>query len=203
VVDETLAALKAGRGSGSGRATDKVAVLRAGARLLDYLVRQDGPWEGRGEHATRVEAWLSGHLIHEDGSAITSDENALTLEVVPWALREWGFPDYPLAGNGPGELDTPVFIKGYDPAAMDKQLFDDSDIVIGVNVALLAQAWEKRHHGRNEKRTTTEDALRDQAMALGFKSKRQRLKNGGSRLLYYFRIDGEIARSIVRRAIGE
>lgn len=201
VVDETLKALRKGRTSGSGRAADKVAILRAGACLLDYLLRQDGAWEGRGEHAGRVEAWLSGHLTDEYGVAITSNENALTLELVPWALRQWGFPDKPTASDSPGDVDTPVFIKGYDPNDAES-LFDDAKIEIGVNPQLMAEAWSKEHWGRVERRTTTGDALRDQAMALGFKSKRVRLQNGGGRLMYYFKIDGEIARSIVRRAIG-
>lgn len=202
VVDETLAAVRDGRAGGSGRASEKVAVLRAGARLLDYLVRQDGAWEGRGMHARRVEGWLSEHLTDDDGVAIVSNENALTLELVPWALQKWSFPEKPVAGNGPDDLDCPVFIKGYNPSAEDEQLIDTSDIVIGVSVKLLALAWERDKHGRQEKRTTTEAALRDQAVAMGFKAKRQRMANGGNVLQYFFKIEGPVARAIVRRAIG-
>jgi hypothetical protein len=202
VVERVEVALREGRTGGSGRTADKVAVLRAGARLLDYLVRQDGAWEGRGLHAGRVEGWLSGHLVDDTGTAITSNENALTLELVPWALRQWKFPEKPMAGDGPDTLDSPVFIKNYDPKKDSEQLFADANIEIGVNVALLAEAWDRHHRGHAEKRTATEAALRDQAMAMGFKSKRVRLVNGGSRLLYYFKIQGDVARAIVRRSIG-
>lgn len=201
VVAETLQAVREGRTGGSGRASDKVAVLRAGARLLDYLLRHDGAWEGRGEHARRVEQWLVGHLVDSEGVPITSNENALTLELIPWALRKWGFPEKPQAADKPEQLDYPVFIKNFNPEAIDQQLLT-TDVVIGVNVDLLAEAWEQEKRGRNEKRTTTGAALRDQAMALGFKSKRQRLANGGNRLLYYFRIDGELAGIIAQRSLG-
>lgn len=200
-VDETLAALRVGRAGGSGRASEKVAVLRAGSRLLDYLLRHDGAWEGRGEHAVRLESWLSEHLTDEDGVAIVSNENALTLELVPWALRTWSFPEKPHAGQV-GELDYPVFIKGYDPKVEGTELWDTQKIEIGVNVAALAEAWKQSNHGRIEQRTTTEAALRDQAMAMGFKSKRVRLQGGDNRLAYYFKVEGDVARSIVRRAIG-
>ncbi len=201
VVGETLAVLKEARTGGSGRASDKVAILRAGARLLDYLLRHDGAWEGRGEHAVRVERWLSsvGALVDEQGVAITSNENALTLELLPWALRTWKFPDKPVAGEGL-DLDTPVFIQNYDPRT--EQPLMGSNLVIGFNSSLLAEAWEQAKHGRNEKRTTTASALRDQAMALGFKSKRVRIAGSGGRLAYYFKVTGDIAENIVRRAVA-
>ena len=201
VVPDTLHALAGGRTGGSGRAADKVAVLRAGARLLDYLVRQDGAWAGDGLHARRVEAWLNGRLIDSQGAVINSDENALTLELLPWALRTWKFPDKPTAGTGPDESDTPAFVKGYDPNA-DDDLFGPN-VRIGFNCALLAEAWERHKHGRQERRTTTEAALRDQAMAMKFKSKRVKISQSGGRLAYYFSVEGDVARAVLRRALGE
>lgn len=199
VVPEMLVALKDGRARGSGRATDKVAVLRAGARLLDHLLRHDGAWDGQGEHALRVERWLRLGMVDDEGNAITSQENALTLELVPWALRKWKFDDAATAGEH-GRIDTPVFIKGYDAYIKSDQPLGEPTVQILVNVALLSEAWREEMKGRQEKRTTTEDALRDQAMVLGFKSKRVRVKNGGGRLGYYFLIEGELALDIVRRA---
>lgn len=201
VADEVAVALRDGRAGGSGRASDKVAVLRAGARLLDYLVGHERAWAGGGEHAARVERWLTGHLIDEQGVPLVNKENALTLELIPWALQTWKFADKPYAGEGLN-VDTPVFIKNFNPEADDLALFG-SDLVIGFNVDALALAWEQRHHGRQEKRTTTASALRDQAMSMGFKSKRTRIANGGTRLSYYFRIDGEMAAAIARRALGK
>lgn len=201
VAEETVAALRAGRAGGSGRATDKVAVLRAGARLLDYLVRQDGAWAGQGMHARRVEQWLSANMLGEDGSVVVSNENALTLEVLPWALRKWQYPDKPYAGEH-GNMDTPVFIKNWNPGKDDETLFGD-DILIGFNADLLSEAWEVHKHGRQEKRTTTAAAFRDQAASLGIKSKRTRIANAGDRLAYYYKIDGELAKAVLRRAISK
>lgn len=201
VVPEVLAALRAGRTGGSGRATDKVAVLRAGARLLDYLLRQDGAWDGHGVHARRMETWLGQHLVDETGTPITSNENALTLELVPWALRKWQFADKATQGEH-GNIDTPVFVKGLNYEEIEEAAIPAEGLKIGFNVDLLAEAWETQKHGRQEKRTTTGPALRDQAMALGFKSKRVKVSGSGGRLLYYFSIEGELAAAIVRRAVG-
>lgn len=200
VVPETVDALRQGRTGGSGRAADKVAVLRAGARLLDYLVRQDGAWEGRGLHATRVEEWLHLHLVDLEGVAVTSDENALTLELVPWALRKWKFADKATAGQGI-DTDTPVFVRGFDPDSQ-VSLLDDAGITVHFNCALLAEAWEFHKRGGHEKRTTTEGALKDQAQAVGAKARRVKISGSGGRLAYYFELRGAVATACVRRALG-
>lgn len=202
VVDETIGALRKARAGGSGRATDKVAVLRAGARLLDYLVRQDGAWAGQGLHALRVEGWLSENLIDGDGVPISSNENALTLELLPWALREWKFPEAPAAGEG-RDTDTPVFIKNFDPEQDDGMLIPGKPVIIGFSPALLSEAWERHKHGRHEARTTTQAALKDQAQALGATSKRVKISGSGGRLAYYYRIDGAVAMAVARRALGQ
>lgn len=198
-VDETLAALKAGRTGGSGRSADKVAVLRAGARLLDSLVGHGGAWAGTGEHARRVEQWLSGTLVDSTGAAITTQENALTLEVLPWALRTWKFPDKAYAGEGQ-DLDTPALVRKVSKTD-DGMLFGD-DAEVWFHPALLSEAWRKDNHGRHEKRTTTEAAFKDQAMALGCKSKRVKIANSGGRLAYYWQLTGDVAVQVLNRAEG-
>jgi hypothetical protein len=198
-VPETLAALKAGRTGGSGRSADKVAVLRAGSRLLDSLVGHDDAWEGTGPHATRVEQWLRGTLTDDDGVAISTQENALTLEVLPWALRKWKFPDKAYAGEGQ-DPDGPVFVRKMTEHN-GEQLFGE-DIEIWFHPALLSEAWFAEHRGQAEKRTTTEAAFKDQAQALGSKSKRVKIANGGGRLAYYYKLDGSVALSVVDRALG-
>lgn len=199
VVDRVLAVLREGRTGGSGRASDKVAVLRAGARLLDYLVRQDGAWEGQGEHARRVEEWLRGGLVDDRGVAVSSQENALTIEVLPWALRRWKFPDKAYAGEGT-DMDSPVVVRR--ARREHEELLWDDDVEVWFHPALLAEAWEQAKFGRHEKRTTTEAAFKDQAQALGAKAKRVKVANSGGRLAYYWCIRGEVAMNIMRRAEG-
>ena len=201
VVDETLAVLAAGRAGGSGRATDKVAVLRAGARLLDYLVRQDGAWEGQGRHALRLEEWLThGDLVDADGVAQVSNHNALTLEVLPWALREGTFPHQSIQNDERWRGDTPAFVRRYE-LKDGKHLFGE-DTEVWFSPALLAQAWSREHHGRVERRTHTEAAFKDQASAVGGKSKRVKIAQSGGRLAYYYQITGDAAVTVLRRAIG-
>lgn len=201
VVEETLTAVREGRTGGSGRASDKVAVLRAGARLLDYLVRQDGAWVGKGLHAVRVENWLKGHLIDEDGVAITTNENALTLEILPWGLRNWKYQDKAYAGERVGDPDTPVFLRKFDKLDSGEILFGETT-EIWFRPDLLAEAWEREKHGRQEKRTTTSAALTDQAMALECPSKQTKVVNTGGTKSYYRVLSGEIAQSVIRRSIG-
>jgi len=197
VVDKTLEAVRAGRAGGSGRASDKVAVLRAGARLMDHMLRLEGAWTIRGPNARRLEKWLANNLVDSEGAPITSNENTLTLEVLPWALRKWKFPTKPLAGER-GDMDTPVYIKNYEP---EDSLFG-SGMVLGFSADLLAEAWEDHKRGRQEKRTTTAESFREQAKALGWHSTQQKIVNGGGRRASYFRSSDDVARSTIRRAIG-
>jgi hypothetical protein len=201
VVPQTLAALKEGRTGGSGRAADKVAVLRAGARLLDYLVRQDGAWEGRGVHARRVEAWLSGTLVDSEGVAISSNENALTFEILPWALRQWDYADKAYRGEHPGQPDTPAFVRKMDN--VDGKVLFGSDVEIWFRPDLLAEQWELHKRGGHERRTSTAAALKDQALALGSKSKQCKIANAGGRRASYWVISGEVAETTIRRSLGQ
>lgn len=199
-VPQTLAALKAGRTGGSGRSADKVAVLRAGARLLDSLLGHDDAWEGTGPHATRVERWLRDGHTDESGVAISTQENALTFEVLPWALREWKFPDKASAFEG-REMDTPVFVR--KSSQNNGEYLFGEDVEVWFHPALLSQAWSREHRGQSEKRTTTEAAFKDQATALGSKAKRVKVSNSGGRLAYYWKIDGETAVAVMERALGK
>lgn len=198
-VPSVLAALKQGRAGGSGRGADKVAVLRAGARLLDSLVGHDDAWAGTGPHATRVERWLSGGLVDDKGVALSSQENALTLEVLPWALREWKYPDKAYAGEG-REMDSPVVVRNI--ANVDGEVLFGEDLEVWFHPGLVSLAWEREKRGQSEKRTTTEAAFKDQAQALGARSKRVKIANGGGRLAYYYKLDGPLAVTIMERAQG-
>lgn len=203
VVDETLDALREARTGGSGRAADKVSILRAGARLLDYLVRQKSPWAGRGEHARRLERWLIRETIVDGaGDAVSSDENALTLEVLPWALRKFKFPEKATAGDGVFG-DDPVFIRNLEWDDNEHPVLEGDTVEVWYNCALLSEAWEDHKRGRNEKRTTTRAAFDDQSKSVGAKAKRVKIANSGGRLAYYRCLTGVLARSVVERAMDQ
>lgn len=212
VQDEVLRALKEGRRTNSGRNADKWAILRAGARLLDYLVAKDGDehaeaWAGNGVHADRVETWIEA----ASSGGIASNENSLTLKVLPWAIRTFNYPEVAKAGERPGDLDAPVFIKSAGlrlPANVQAMLGheaeeEESGPVIWFSTALLAQAFERDKHGRVERRTETESALKDQADAMHAPSKRWKIAGGGGRTAYYRQIRGELATRILERARGK
>src|SRR5690606_37366779 len=148
-------------------------------------------WTGDGVHATRVEAWIAGASANQ----VASNENTLTLQILPWALRTFNYPEAAKAGERPGDLDAPVFVKQSGlrlPANVQKMLGVDEAApqegpTIWFNTALLAQAFERDKHGRIERRTQTESALKDQADAMHAPAKRRKITGGGGRTAYYRR----------------
>jgi hypothetical protein len=198
-----LAALKDLR-SGSGRVADKFAILRAGARLLDSILSGSGDeresLSSDNERVARdVDTWIAGQI----GSSVSSTDNALTLELLPWALRKWQYPDKAFAGERAGiDTDTPVFVKNWDVSPAKAALFGERQPEVLFNADLLAEAWSRDRHGRIEKRTQTAIALTDQATALGAKTKQIKIANGGGRRAYYRVLTGEAALDVLRRAQG-
>lgn len=200
--DDAVALLPSLR-AGSGRAGDKLAILRVGGRLVDALLAQSpddlrGAWEGRGVYGNRVDDWVansqqSGHHLQGD--------NALTLEILPWALRQWNYPDQATASEDERGIATPAFVRNYARGEAKKALFGDRELEVWFNADLLAQAWSRENGGRVEKRTQTSAALSDQASVVGAKAKRVRIKNGS--LAYYRKLTGELAEAVVRRAQGQ
>ena len=202
VQDEVLAAVVEGRKDRSGRVADKIGILRAGARLMDYLLSESDDvsdaWKGTGATAAGVEQWITEY----EGAGLVTGENTLTLQILPWALRTYQYPDRPLAAHDQFSIDSPAFIKnlGRTPELGDDEA---SALEIWFSPVLLAQAYEREYRGRVERRTQTESALRDQSDALGAPSKRFKIINGAQRSAYYRKITGSLAERIISRARGE
>lgn len=191
VEKEFMNAFKAGTNNTAGRIADKDGILRAGARLLDYFTGCDDPWDGEGPHYRRVDAWLRRRgRIDAD-----SNENKLTLTIIPWALRQFEYPDKAYRRTNEklyGNIDTPVFIR-VDATTGQRHVW--------FTAGLLAEAWKLCQHGFIEKRTDTADALRDQARALGCECMQQRVVGAsrGTRLRYW-RLPSELTDIIVERS---
>jgi hypothetical protein len=208
-----VGAVRAERRGGSGRVADKLAILRVGARLLDHLSSDpaDGDgvaWSERGGvHYQRVDQWIQ----EQSATGAGSSENTLTLLLLPWALRTFKYPDKAYAAKNDRDLDVPVFVKHRDRSVQravqgllgQEVTAKEDGPEIWFNTSLLAQAWEREKHGRVERRTQTDEALKDQAHALGTKPTRVRVANGGGRLAYYRKIDGALAAQIMARAEGQ
>lgn len=178
---------------GTGRHADKLAVLRAGAMLLDSLVGHDGAWEGQGEHYRRVNSWCARH------SEVLDQDNALTIKVLPWALSLFGMPDEPEVLNG-GRFDglkTPAFVKGDLKA--NQTLDGEESTEIWYNVNQLAEAWRKDHNGKVDQRTESPDALRQQAVALGGETKQIRVEGQNLR---YRKLVPEYVPVVLQRTLG-
>ena len=191
---EMVACLHEMRRDSHGRFGDQMAVIRAGARLLDALVGESDPWSGGGAHSRVVDSWVAGRVKgHLDG------DNSLTLRLVPWALRQWGFPSAPEVGDRMGRfagIDTPVFVSGEG----DQVRLDGSDSVrVWVSSSLLADAWSRERGGRVEDRTETAVALAQQARAVGAVSELVAVQ-GGRRSLRYWVLPAEYGRVVLERA---
>lgn len=209
-VRDVIKQVKAGRSGVAGRAADKIGILRAGARLLDFLVTEDEDhfnWDVGGEHAAHIEGYLRVESIM---AGYTSD-NALTLHVLPWALRHFDYPDKPYARRFEDRVHTPVFIRQPNGVArsvqeilkLDRTVPDGPEIWF--SVPLLAQAWEQHKHGRVDKRTESESSLKQQADALPERAVGRQMKivgAGGSRA-YFRRISGDMVQALIKRAEGE
>jgi hypothetical protein len=191
---KTLDALAATRAVvGKGRNADKNGILLAGAMLLDSLVAT-GPekvteaWAGGGAHYARVLDW-----VKQQQAGYNDTENALTLEVLPWALKIGGWPNQ--ATFSEYGHHTPAFIEGDENKI--------GGIVLRFNYGLLADAWSRDKHGRVESRTHSADALTAQGRVVAVPGKNPLvgLHEAPSRKpLRYARINGDLALEILRRS---
>lgn len=203
--DRTLEALKKAKRLGSGRHNDKMAVLRAGACLLDDLCGHGEAWEASGDHARRVEAWIEQQALN----GWLDKDNTLTTQILPWALRTWSFPSSPAVAPENGRwtgIDSPVFVRSVVGAEWDGTLTfdDDEQIEVWVSIPLLAQAWARDNNNRVEARTATEAALKQQADSLLMeRGKSWALRNSIDRRKgWYRKLPRAYAEAVITRAQG-
>lgn len=169
-----------------GRWGDKIAVVRLGARILDDLVR-GVPGNPPKVFEDRVEQWV-GQQVN------LGSENTLTLKLIPAALRHCGHQAKPAPSYDRWPA-TPVLVRNHR---------------VWFSPVLLAQWWSEMQHGRIEERTESEEALRQQAQALGLGGTtgvgRQRIQTEGGRgaqAYWYWRCSEDLSRLLLGRSAGD
>jgi hypothetical protein len=183
--------------AGSGRTADKLTIVRIGAWVLRDLMGNSGS----GWVTKYVDEWVEEQL-----SEYSADDNALTLEILPRCLSDTGWKTRP---EGPDpvrrQLATPVFITQRLQREDGKQRAMTSDTGMWFSPQLLSHWWKDMNHGRVEVRTSSEEALTEQARAIGAGGKKgvgrrhfDFVTGGGGR--NYWRMPDELAEVILRRS---
>lgn len=142
---------------GPGRDGNKHGIMMAGAQLLDSILA--GSWTEDGQYFQEVRRWS-----REQSSTALDQDNTLTREILPWALRTWDEPTtFEITERGKfSSMYNPVIVrKSKDPMATLPEIW--------YSTVKLADVW-KRENPRVEGRTEGVDALAAQARALGGKT---------------------------------
>lgn len=173
-----------------GRWGDKIAIVRMGARLLAEMAGAGAEWV-----IETADAWCADQES-------TGNENTLTLKLLPMALRQLNWPNHPEAADGRWPA-TPVFIDGS---------------TVWFSPVHLAAWWKEMNHGHIEMRTESEEALTQQARALGLGGDMERgrktsnrrgpnrrrwdLSRDRNRKSIYWRLSDELASLVLSRSRG-
>jgi hypothetical protein len=146
-----------------GRLGDKYAVLLAGACFIDHLLGDPKAWGKKGATYGRVWAW-----VQEDLKYANSWDNALTTDVLPWALHEYG--DW--AGHGMTAFE-PIKISGksFVTAPAFYRTEDMQGDAIFIHPRTLADAWRAFMGNKIEDRVHSASAFVAQAKVAGFEEK--------------------------------
>jgi hypothetical protein len=175
--------------SRTGRQAEKLAILFAGAYLLDRLVDPSLSDSVAGETETIVGAWANTDAAINDSAG--EWDNRVTTEILPWALDNAGHPHTPRG----------------KPAAW---IQDDETLegpTVWVNCMSLASVWADKQRGRVETRTDTQLAIQQQiercqrvAEFKMFDVVRGRSRGGGRQQARYWALRGEVADAIIERS---
>lgn len=167
----------------TGRQADKIAIVVAGAWLLDRLTDPDLEPDARGAHEARVWEWSASSAARSFSAG--EWDNRLTQEVLPWALRFTAWPQTPIGA-------PPVWVE------------DSADDVVWVNCSALADAWRDNMRGRIIERTDTRRALLDQLQRCQEREDKRYFDTSRGRTqrnqASYWALRGEIARTVLERS---
>jgi hypothetical protein len=146
----------------AGRSGDKYAVVLAGACFIDHLRGEQGAWSRKGSTYRAVRQWVASQSATE----AEDWENALTLEILPWALREFG--DWFVG------LQDPVRMSGHS-FQMAPAFWYQGDPVFTPEG--LSHAWRLFYRDGFEQRVHDKNALIAQAKRVGFVPSTARCKD--------------------------
>jgi len=182
----------------AGRRGEKYAVLQAGARLLDHFLGHEGAWEGTGETAVRVDAWVADRMKREEG---IEDDSVLTSQLIPWAISVFGPVEWdkPQLVNYRGSRDQipPVLVQQVPEGELGEPR-------VWVNTALLARAWSEAQAGRVDLRMESPEGLARQVaqVAEPIKGGNRHARRIGGRVAQYRELLPSYARLVLDRAEG-
>lgn len=173
-----------------GRNADKYAILRAGARLLDFLLTdEDTAWAGTGATASWIDQWV----LADAGSRVGIEhDNRITQKILPWAIQTMGV--VPLSKPHPVR-----FARSWDqapPVLVELSSDDELEMPeVWVNTRLLAQAWSESRAGRIDTRLETEESLQNQLAQIAYpaRDERRSVRIGGVAVKYRRLQDGYAA----------
>lgn len=173
---------------GSGRNGNKHGVMIAGATLLDSILA--GKWVEDGDNRAIVKAWCKA----QESVALDQD-NSLTMNILPWALRTWGRP----SEIAPTEMQRFVGIE--TPAIIRKSSGMRTVDEVWYSPTLLADAWARDRNGRVSDRTESQQALIQQAAALGGERKAHKVV-GTKRAIKMRLLPPEYTEALLQRLDG-
>lgn len=197
---EDIPGLVASLRQGGGRRADGYGVVRAGARVLDWLLDPAGDWgtatAGKGACAALVDSWATSELSEAPDDA----EDFLTLTVLPWAVRQFGTEPhvdelvykgyrpkvFPAKVRHPDQDDT----KGKEPYPMGEAIY--------FNASELCEVWALKEGKQDETRLINTNSVTRQASALGLM--KRSIKLGGAGQARYWVVTGELAQAIIDRS---
>lgn len=164
-----------------GRHGDKIAIIRLGAQILREIL-EEGPG------AATDHQWVTDHADQWAAAQTRSDENTLTLKILPRALTATGWMNRPLPPDNRWP-QTPCLIRG------ETVLFSPY---------LLAMWWEATvGPARVRERTETAHALRQQAHALESEGALGKVRvaplEGGTKTSYWV-LEGPLAEAVLKRS---
>lgn len=136
------------RAAHPGRHADKMAILKMGAHVLGTILGSGYGWV-----EARVDQWIAAQEYDPNA-------NRFTQKLVPDALTLLGSHFKP--EHWEGQAPTPVLVRA------DK----NGVLALWVSTRNLAIWWSLHTKGRIEERTDTEEAINQQADALGMKGAR-------------------------------
>lgn len=205
LVDEIPGLVKALKPT-TGRVGDSYGIVRAGSRVLDWLLADEedraGALAGEGASAALVDAWSVSSI-----AALPADtDDLLTLQILPWAVRTFSDPDeYGEMPKYKGQrfplYPAKIRDEGQDDAR-SKTPYEGTGPWIYFNAATLAEAWTLKEGKGDETRLASAEAIVRQAKALGATTRPSPVGLNGGKKGRYWVISGDLAQEIINRSLG-